>query len=331
LQVRNPNTCWSSASDDVKIIVLGKPQKPEIHSLDKLPFCEGENITLQGPNGYSEYLWSNNETSQTISVVEQNNFWLKVRNNLGCWSDFSNEFVVIFKKTPAKPKVSSPGVINICNDEEVILSLQNDYKNYLWSNGEVTPTLRILESGNYSVKVSNCKDLYSESSDVVTVNVFSYDSMSNNNIQVKKDSLIIEKNENWQYQWYLNNQPILGAVNNYYLPRETGNYYVSIENANGCKLDFDPIEYDQKKARIIVYNNPTSNGLFRIKVLDSKISKGTVLINDPEYRPILSYSFDQIIDGHIPHVFNISGYSPGLYLIKLIVDDKILYEKLIKD
>lgn len=40
--------------------------------------CEGESATLQGPPGYSNYLWSNGATTQNITVTDAGDYWCQV-------------------------------------------------------------------------------------------------------------------------------------------------------------------------------------------------------------------------------------------------------------
>ncbi|MGB3527302.1 MAG: hypothetical protein WBB32_15210, partial [Flavobacteriales bacterium] len=54
--------------------------------------CQGESVTLQGPSGYSSYLWSNGATTQDITVSAGGDYWCEVSypsGNLVTNGDFS--------------------------------------------------------------------------------------------------------------------------------------------------------------------------------------------------------------------------------------------------
>jgi hypothetical protein len=46
--------------------------------------CDTMTLTLDAGNGYSSYLWSTGETTQTINVTTTNDYWVQVIDTVGC-------------------------------------------------------------------------------------------------------------------------------------------------------------------------------------------------------------------------------------------------------
>jgi len=119
-------------------------------NVDKLmPICEGEEVTMIGPGGGFVYLWSNGETTPSITTDQAGIYSLTVTSNDGC--QYIPETVVVNTIRPINPIIT--GFINdnffepesfhtemeICQGESI--SLRTEFisgADYLWSTGETT-------------------------------------------------------------------------------------------------------------------------------------------------------------------------------------------------
>ncbi|MES2388566.1 MAG: hypothetical protein V4543_11245 [Bacteroidota bacterium] len=79
--------CTSSASAAQVVTVGQKPAMVVPVASGPLVFCQGESVDLTAPAGFAAYLWSNGETTQNITVRTAGNYWVRVANLPGCWSD----------------------------------------------------------------------------------------------------------------------------------------------------------------------------------------------------------------------------------------------------
>lgn len=85
LPAGNYSVTITDASDCTTVIdtVVREPEMPLIGSFDDMVLCEGQSYTLNA-GSYSSYQWSNDATSQTISVDAEGDYSVTVTDNMGC-------------------------------------------------------------------------------------------------------------------------------------------------------------------------------------------------------------------------------------------------------
>ena len=118
------------------------------------------------------------------------------------------------------------------------------------------------------------------------------------------------------YQWYFNGQQIVGAVSQYYVPSQFGNYLVRITDANGCvyrySLDYNftgvtginSIDLDKN---ILIYPNPTS---CQLNIVHSYPGNDlTITVSDMLGNALLK-------TGNVNRL-DLSNFKNGLYLVRL--------------
>ncbi|MCT4603652.1 MAG: gliding motility-associated C-terminal domain-containing protein [Marinifilum sp.] len=130
--------------------------------------ADSEVLTLDAGNAGANFLWSTGETTQTIQVNTSNTYNVTVTNANGCSA--SDEIVVTSVNDVFAIELGEDQ--EICFGDEIVLnpnpSITQDYT-YLWSNGAITSTLTVRESGKYTVTVRDKSG--NEKSDEVTVTV----------------------------------------------------------------------------------------------------------------------------------------------------------------
>ena len=89
-------------TSDAMEVVAATPAQPTIFAEGLTTFCEGGSVTLTPSAGY-EYIWSNGETSQSITVSTSGIYWVKVSSVEGCQSVPSESIEVIVITKPAEP------------------------------------------------------------------------------------------------------------------------------------------------------------------------------------------------------------------------------------
>lgn len=110
----------------------------------------GTSAVLDAGSGYASYLWSNGETTQTITVSEEGAYNVLVTNQTNC-SD--NASVVIVFGGLLNPDITGDGTI--CPSESVILNAGSGFASYLWSDNSTAATLTVTNPGTYSVTVTD--------------------------------------------------------------------------------------------------------------------------------------------------------------------------------
>lgn len=201
-----------------------------------LVLCDGEVISLTAADGDS-FLWSTGETTQTIEVTQEGTYFVEVTNAaLGCTTT-SEEIMITTSTTPAIPSIAAFG--DFCIGESVTINILNPDSEivYQWEgpNGFISEGETITweefpsdASGSYSVyAISEACN-----SDVLDFQVVPV---------VTQPAIFVEENALTtsvvadSYQWYLDNDPILGAVFNTFTPLESGFYSLEIVS-NGCTV-----------------------------------------------------------------------------------------------
>ncbi|MBK7108124.1 MAG: T9SS type A sorting domain-containing protein [Bacteroidetes bacterium] len=132
-------------------------------------FCEGGSVTITAnvPGSPDSYLWSNGETTSSITVSESGDYSVTIYKN-DC-SAISDPIAITVNPNPTAT-VNADGSTTLCEGEDVMLTA-NTASSYLWSNGETTQSITVSESGNYSVTITNENSCTNESDAVaVTVN-----------------------------------------------------------------------------------------------------------------------------------------------------------------
>lgn len=150
--------CLSPASAPVAITVNAIPATPEIRASGPIGFCQGESVTLSGPNGFSTYQWSNGETTQNITVSSTFTVTLIV-GNAGCLSAPSDAVNVTVSEIPQQPQITVNGETTICEGEQTVLSGPGGFDVYQWSNGETTQNVTITASQTLTLVVRKVQSI----------------------------------------------------------------------------------------------------------------------------------------------------------------------------
>ncbi|MCC6251582.1 MAG: gliding motility-associated C-terminal domain-containing protein [Bacteroidia bacterium] len=129
----------------------------------------GGSITLDAANAGNNatYLWSNGETTQTITVSTSGNYSVQITNTCGTVTSTIAE-VNLFT-IPVAPVITANGPTTFCQGASVILtsSINNNIE---WSNNETTPSITVTQSGTYSVVYTDANGC-SATSNSIQVNV----------------------------------------------------------------------------------------------------------------------------------------------------------------
>ena len=161
LTVTAPNHCTTTRGLDV---VVNELPEVEITTSESLEFCDGESITLTASDGES-YLWSTDETTQSITVDSGGEFSVEVTDENGCKAEASVETVV----NPL-PTIEEIADFTVCEGEEITLEAVYSNGDLSWDNEvEDGEPFEITETTTFTATVGNDCDIVSESV-TVTVN-----------------------------------------------------------------------------------------------------------------------------------------------------------------
>ena len=114
--------------------------------------CVGNRNVLNAGSGFSSYLWSTGEATQSISVGDAGVYNVKVTNANGCSKTVSVTTVYI---TLAAPTIT--GNLSFCPGGNTVLDAGAGYSSYSWSNGATTRTITVSTAADYMVVVTNAE------------------------------------------------------------------------------------------------------------------------------------------------------------------------------
>lgn len=231
----------------VKLLLTLDP-KPKLNLNPNIEFCDGQSAKLDAGSGFASYLWSNGETSQTISVNKEGRYDVTVKNASGC----SNQGSIEVKKSILSSIKSitifnNSATINMSETEDFLYSLDN-------INFQSSNVFSNLENKSYTVFVKT------QSGCIIGVQNFTIFSLSNSftpNSDGFNDFWVISGLEN-----YPNSEIIISD--------KMGN--TVLKTVINGKFQWD--------GKYLGRTLPTDNYWYVIKVSDGRILQGYVLLKN---------------------------------------------------
>ena len=217
--VTNANGCTSFCSKTVTV-----NPSPICSITGNGSICAGQSTQLCVPAGSASYLWSTGATTNCITVNASGTYTVTVTEGVGCTSVCSKTVVV----NPL-PDCTITGNGSICQGQSSQLCAPAGAASYLWSTGATTNCITVNATGNYAVTVTNANGCMSICSKTVTVNPLPLCSiMGNSPICQGQSTQLCVPAGSASYLWST------GATTNCITVSATGNYSVTIMDANGC-------------------------------------------------------------------------------------------------
>lgn len=155
-------------SDEIAVKVNPKPEPKIEYSTGQNRFCENESVTLQTTQNFSNYVWSNGETSELSAYQSEGSHYLRVTDDLGCSSD-TLHFELAALKAPQKPIIEQTSPFSL-NSSETLQWFKDD-NNLDYYSSQFKPA----EPGAYYAKAKIAYTMegspelvcYSEKSDIL--------------------------------------------------------------------------------------------------------------------------------------------------------------------
>lgn len=221
--------------------------------------CTGDSTTLSAPTGMSAYLWSNGETTASITTSTAANYSVTVTNADGCSA--TSAATAITTSAIATPMVTSNGPLEFCDGGSVSLAVPMGYSSFMWNNGSGFSQITVNASGDYYAQVMNADGCIA-TSDTVTVEVFP--TPPTPSISYTANDTVMTSSETTGNQWYFNGNMMPGETNQTLRPMNLGNYSVRIIDTNGCEGDMSAMQFynsigmeENLADQIELYPNPT--------------------------------------------------------------------------
>lgn len=291
--------------------------------------CQGNTVTLSMPAGYASYLWSNNATTNSITVNTAGDYFGSATNSSGC-SNFTSTINVTVNPQP-QPVIIPQGPITLCFGESILLDAGNQgYTTYNWFRN-LTPMnvhsqfAPVGTSGSYTVSVidtNGCGQGVTSPPVVVTVQPQLVPVIT---ISPNQDTLYSSPAQT--YQWYFNGVPVAGANQQFYVPQASGNYRVVVTDNNGCEGTSTAIEYSYIGIETVesiftsfnLFPNP-GKGRFTLVAEFRTPSDATIMISD-----VLGKQMLQVIDlndvSSLKQEVSLEQFANGVYFVRVLTND----------
>jgi len=206
-------------------VTVNNNPSPVITSNGAVTFCQGGNVVLSS-NMTSGNTWSTNATTQSITVNSSGSYFVNVVDANGC-AGTSNTISVTVNPNNV-PSVTASGPTTFCQGGSVVL-VSSIANNITWSTGATTQSITVNTPGTYTVtENSSCGG----TSQAVTVTVNSNPApvvtsggpttfCQGNNVVLTSS---IANGNTWSNS----------ATSQSITVTTSGNYSVSVTDANGC-------------------------------------------------------------------------------------------------
>lgn len=220
------------ASDTIQINTL---PLPVVYLGENATICLNDCIDLSAPDvdGYT-YLWSTEDTTQTITVCPTTltEYWVRVTNTDTCSASDTIQVIV----NPL-PNASLGEDVEIClNSNTILTAPEGEGYIYLWNDGSTTRIITVSppESTSYSVTVTDTTGCSASDNIQVIVNPLPDASLGDDVNQCLNSSTILTApfGDGYTYLWNDNNESTTQSIT--VSPTVTTDYSVTVTDAKGC-------------------------------------------------------------------------------------------------
>jgi hypothetical protein len=225
-----------AAGDSLWTAVLGIGQLKDIAATNDngvIVVCDSagsSNIHLMRLDNSANILWrrsfTGSGTASASHIFETSDKGFVIIGETG-----GNVYLI---KTDSLGRILPPSYITVtgnlphCEGFSVMLSVDTGYS-YLWSNGDTTSSVFSTLDGNYSVVVTDSTGLAAQSN-IVSVTQAPAPIIT----QPGGLGTLLHSTPGLHYQWFFETTLITGADSSTFQPISWGNYYVAVEDFNGC-------------------------------------------------------------------------------------------------
>jgi len=201
-------------------------------------FCAGGSVTLTA-NAGSSYSWSNGATTQSITVTSSGSYNVYVIDTHGCGKQSASTAVTV-NPLPATPAITPSGPTTFCAGGSVTLTAPAGYASYAWSNGGSGQSTTVNTSGSYSVIVSTAAGCSATSAATTVVAnarpATPVITASGPTTFCAGGNVTLSAPAGYTYSWSN------GASTQSISVTQSGNYSVTVTDANGCTAASAPAQ-----------------------------------------------------------------------------------------
>lgn len=270
----------------ITVTVNALPSAPSVTPDGPTSFCTGGSVDLMS-SAATAYLWSNNATTQTISVSTSGDYTVTITDANGCQAT-SASISVDVSNAPV-PTVQVTGTLQLCEGEEVTLT-SSAADSYLWSNNATTQSITVSTAGTYYVTTTNadaCDGVGQSANQVVVVNTQPTAAIGTPSVNGTVVTFTNNSTDATTYSWDFGDFTSSTATNPTHAYAVSASYTVTLTATNGnCSDDTTftieiTVGLDELTniAGLNLYPNPTSTNATLAVELTNASEVEVVLMN----------------------------------------------------
>ncbi len=212
--------CWAGAQKSVYHI-----DAPDIRIVGRDHICAGDSVRLTIP-GLESCVWFDGSTDSTITIHEAGVYWVEGWNEYGCFVRDTIE--VVAATSPTVQIMGNPsGCVNNVN---MLTAVSSSAVSYLWNTGDTTLQIQALETGLYSVWVSDSNACHASASFSFEMKPSPTCTIEGDTELCSGDTTTLTASGGLSYFWSTGDTSASIRV----APATTCNYSLVIADSNGC-------------------------------------------------------------------------------------------------
>ncbi len=249
--VTNGNNC-SAVSTPVSV-TAGQTPSDTVTLNGPTTFCTGGSVMLTAAAG-NNYHWSNNASSQSITVGQSGTYSVTITNSANCSASSTPDSITV--NSNPSTTITTSGPVTFCQGGSVTLTAPAG-NTYLWSTTDVSQGITVSQTGNYTVTITNSNNCSAVSSPIaVTANSLPNTIITANGPLTfcSGDSVTLTAASGLIYLW--SNNATAQSVTVY----QSGNYSVTLTNSNNCSAvsGIDTVTVNTSPSNVVTVSGPTT-------------------------------------------------------------------------
>lgn len=318
------NGC-ESTSLPVTVVVNALPAFPTITANGPLTFCQGSDVTLTSSQSTGN-VWSNNETTPTITISTSGFYTVSYTDANGCESTSAQTQVVV-NQNPNPPIITANGPLSFCPGGSVVLTSSYSTGNF-WSTTASTASITVNQADNYFVSYTDVNGCVA-TSNLTLVQALQAPTASASMV----DAVTVQASPaGMSYQWIdcATNQGISLAFNQTFNPSQNGSYAVIVTNTSGCKDTSNCVNMNavginelQGTGKVKIFPNPTSEK-FIVSLTDNSTELLDIVLFDATGKQVLTLTNQP---SGVP--LSVSDLEAGIYTVQVKHENGISMNRLV--
>jgi photosystem II stability/assembly factor-like uncharacterized protein len=329
--VNNPNgTAWIFGNgSDIEVLPYCSELPVLADFAGEIHPCEKDTVTYTVSSQDAEnFYWNFPPGWSVIGNANNDTVTVKVGLNEGAISVFATNicgfsgqlsFDATVSPLPTKPEITAGTFVYCPGNQLAFQATGSNADSYHWSyptswtlvGSDTTSIIALITTEEQGeVAVYGINECGNSEGDTIVVSLFHILPVAAM-IQIQGDTLSVLNTPGYQYQWFLNGAPIVGANGTTYVITESGNYSVFVVSNLGCTLMGDPVHVIFSSIHNPIFTsslkvNPSPAKDF-IQIVGAQVGESYTIIND--LGAVVKYGK---LDGQAIDIHTLPG---GVYMI----------------